>query len=61
MALTQYQDYLYWTNMEKQTIERANKTTGNNQTIVLEYVDNVMDLLIFHGSRQSGMLCILFK
>lgn len=54
MALTQYQDYLYWTNLEKQTIEKANKTTGNNRTIVLEYVDNVMDLLIYHGSRQSG-------
>lgn len=54
MALTQYQDYLYWTDWEKKTIEKANKTDGKNRTIVQDYVDNVMDLLIFHHSRQSG-------
>ncbi|KAH3884133.1 hypothetical protein DPMN_008105 [Dreissena polymorpha] len=54
MALTQYQDYLYWTDWETHTIEKANKTSGSNRTMVLEDLDKVMDLLVFHHSRQSG-------
>lgn len=52
MALTQYADQLFWTDWEERRIEKVNKTTGGNRTIV--YEDKVMDLLVFHHSRQSG-------
>ena len=52
-ALTQYQDFLYWTDWGTRTIERANKTSGQNKTTV-QNEDSITDLLVFHHSRQSG-------
>lgn len=54
LALTQYQDFLYWADMQMNRIERVNKSTGLNRTVVQSTLDNVMDILIFHHSRQSG-------
>ena len=54
MALTQYQDFLYWADWELKSIEKANKTSGRNRTTVQSNLDNVMDILVFHHSRQSG-------
>lgn len=53
-SLTQYQDYIYWTDWETKTIERANKTTGSNRTRIQEKLDFIMDILVFHQSRQAG-------
>ncbi|CAH1258892.1 LRP6 [Branchiostoma lanceolatum] len=56
-GLTQYQDYVYWTDWNTRSIERANKTTGENRTRIqgsLDYVMDIMDILVFHSSRQSG-------
>ena len=53
-GLTQYEDYIYWTDWKTESIERCNKTNGQNRTRVQEQLDYVMDLLVFHASRQSG-------
>ncbi|XP_055136598.1 low-density lipoprotein receptor-related protein 6 isoform X8 [Symphalangus syndactylus] len=53
-GLTQYQDYIYWTDWSRRSIERANKTSGQNRTIIQGHLDYVMDILVFHSSRQSG-------
>ncbi len=53
-GLTQYEDFLYWTDLKTNSIERCNKTTGQNRTRIQEKMDFVMDLLVFHVSRQSG-------
>uniref|UniRef100_A0A673HZI1 EGF-like domain-containing protein n=1 Tax=Sinocyclocheilus rhinocerous TaxID=307959 RepID=A0A673HZI1_9TELE len=53
-GLTQYQDYIYWTDWSQRSIERANKTSGQNRTIIQGHLDYVMDILVFHSSRQSG-------
>ena len=55
-GLTQYQDYLYWTDWEKQTIEKANKTNGLNRTTIQDNLEYIMDISVFHASRQSGMM-----
>ena len=54
MALTQYQDFLYWADWELKSIEKANKTSGKNRTTVQYNLDKVMDILVFHHSRQAG-------
>ncbi|XP_048242332.1 low-density lipoprotein receptor-related protein 6-like isoform X1 [Haliotis rufescens] len=54
MGLTQYQDFVYWTDVKRQTIERANKSSGDNRTKIQQGVEFVMDILVFHASRQSG-------
>ncbi|XP_074659791.1 low-density lipoprotein receptor-related protein 6-like [Tubulanus polymorphus] len=53
-GLTQYDDYIFWTDWESKTIERANKTTGLNRTTIQTGVEYVMDILVFHASRQYG-------
>nr|AVT42511.1 Wnt co-receptor arrow [Lithobius atkinsoni] len=53
-GLTQYQDCIYWADWTTQSIERANKTTGENRTRIQGQLDRIMDLLVFHASRQAG-------
>lgn len=53
-GLTQYQDYIYWTDWSQRSIERANKTSGQNRTVIQGHLDYVMDILVFHSSRQGG-------
>lgn len=35
-GLTQYQDFIYWTDFNLRSIERADKRTGQNRTVVLQ-------------------------
>ena len=53
-GLSQYQDFVYWTDFNLKTIERVNKTNGLNRTVIQSDVNLVMDILVFHTSRQSG-------
>ena len=57
-ALTQYKDYIYWTDHELNSIYRANKTNGLDQTKIKSHPDYITDILVFHSSRQEG-LCII--
>ncbi|XP_016358831.1 LOW QUALITY PROTEIN: low-density lipoprotein receptor-related protein 6-like [Sinocyclocheilus anshuiensis] len=42
-GLTQYQDYIYWTDWSQRSIERANKTSGQNRTVIQGHLDYVID------------------
>ncbi|XP_046394159.1 low-density lipoprotein receptor-related protein 6 [Ischnura elegans] len=53
-GLTQYQDYIYWTDWYTGDIERANKTSGDNRTKIHSKLEYITDILVFHNSRQSG-------
>ena len=57
-ALTQFEDYIYWTDWKKESIERANKTTGKNRTTIQTRVDSVYDIQVYHASRQEGMTTV---
>ena len=61
MALTQYEGQLYWSDWASKTIEKANKTDGAMQTVIQMDVDNVMDIAVYHHSRQSGNVMVLVK
>lgn len=37
-GLTQYQDFIYWTDFNLRSIERADKRTGLNRTVVLQVI-----------------------
>ncbi|XP_039594902.1 low-density lipoprotein receptor-related protein 5 isoform X2 [Polypterus senegalus] len=54
-GLTQYRDYIYWTDWNLRSIERADKTNGQNRTVIQGHLDYVMDILVFHSSRQDGL------
>ncbi|XP_068671649.1 low-density lipoprotein receptor-related protein 6-like [Montipora foliosa] len=51
-ALTQFKDYIYYADLS--TIYRANKTNGSDRTRIESNIDVIMDLLVFHSSRQEG-------
>ncbi|XP_055796432.1 low-density lipoprotein receptor-related protein 5-like isoform X1 [Salvelinus fontinalis] len=53
-GLTQYRDYIYWTDWNLRSIERADKRSGLNRTMVQGHLEYVMDILVFHSSRQDG-------
>ncbi|XP_068117072.1 low-density lipoprotein receptor-related protein 5 [Hyperolius riggenbachi] len=53
-GLTQYSDYIYWTDWNQHSIERADKVNGKNRTLIQGRLDFVMDILVFHSSRQDG-------
>ncbi|XP_054717262.1 low-density lipoprotein receptor-related protein 6-like [Uloborus diversus] len=53
-SLTIYEDFMYWTDWKTNSINRANKTSGGNITVIQRNLDHVMDVLVFHTSRQSG-------
>ncbi|XP_007943117.1 low-density lipoprotein receptor-related protein 5 [Orycteropus afer afer] len=54
-GLTQYSDYIYWTDWNLHSIERADKASGRNRTLIQGHLDFVMDILVFHSSRQDGL------
>ncbi|KAB0404642.1 hypothetical protein E2I00_000650 [Balaenoptera physalus] len=45
-GLTQYSDYIYWTDWNLHSIERADKTSGRNRTLIQGHLDFVMDILV---------------
>uniref|UniRef100_A0A4W3J4X2 Low-density lipoprotein receptor-related protein n=1 Tax=Callorhinchus milii TaxID=7868 RepID=A0A4W3J4X2_CALMI len=53
-GLTQYRDYIYWTDWNLRSIQRADKINGQNRTLIQGHLDYVMDILVFHSSRQDG-------
>lgn len=54
VALTQYEEFIYWTDHGTRSIERALKTSGHNRTRLLGQLKYTDDILVFHASRQSG-------
>lgn len=51
-ALTLFEDYVYWTDWETKSINRAHKTTGTNKTLLISTLHRPMDLHVFHALRQ---------
>ena len=51
-ALTQFKDYIYYAGLS--TIYRANKTNGLGRKRIESNSDVIMDILVFHRSRQEG-------
>ena len=53
-ALTQYKDYIYWADWRLSSIYRANKSNGMDRTQIKGNIDFIVDILVFHSSRQEG-------
>ena len=56
LGITLYRDDVFWADLQQKTIERAHKYSGMNRTTMHTNVENVVDILIFHDSRQAGMV-----
>ncbi|XP_021351873.1 prolow-density lipoprotein receptor-related protein 1-like isoform X3 [Mizuhopecten yessoensis] len=54
-ALTTFMNYIYWTDWEKGSIERAEKFTGKNRSTVAVVIHRLMDIQVYHKMRQVEM------
>ena len=57
-ALTLFKDYIYWADWKQSSIYRANKTNGLERTSIKGNIHFIMDILVFHSSRQEGLYMI---
>jgi low density lipoprotein receptor-related protein 5/6 len=53
-CLTQYKDFVYWGDQQEGSITRASKYNGENRTMIEGNIGYIMDMKIFHNSRQVG-------
>uniref|UniRef100_A0A671LXS9 Low-density lipoprotein receptor-related protein 6-like n=1 Tax=Sinocyclocheilus anshuiensis TaxID=1608454 RepID=A0A671LXS9_9TELE len=60
-GLTQYQDYIYWTDWSQRSIERANKTSGQNRTVIQGHLDYVIDWVGLHQTCHNNALVRLSR
>ncbi|KAM9759324.1 low-density lipoprotein receptor-related protein 1-like isoform 2-T2 [Menidia menidia] len=51
-AMTLFEEYIYWTDWETKSINRAHKTLGKNKTMLISTLHRPMDIHIFHPYRQ---------
>ena len=52
-SIAVFEDYIYWTDWTKESIERADKFTGSNQTTILSGVSDAMDVIVVNPLRQA--------
>ncbi|XP_050433383.1 low-density lipoprotein receptor-related protein 1 isoform X2 [Adelges cooleyi] len=51
-AITLYENDIYWTDWRSNSVNRANKWTGSNVTVVQHTVTQPFDVKVLHPSRQ---------
>uniref|UniRef100_A0A3B3DWZ7 EGF-like domain-containing protein n=1 Tax=Oryzias melastigma TaxID=30732 RepID=A0A3B3DWZ7_ORYME len=51
-AMTMFEEYIYWTDWETKSINRAHKTLGTNKTMLISTLHRPMDIHIYHPYRQ---------
>lgn len=51
-AMTLFEEYIYWTDWETKSINRAHKTLGTNKTTLISTLHRPMDIHIYHTYRQ---------
>jgi len=51
-AMTLFEEFIYWTDWETKSINRAHKTLGTNKTMLISTLHRPMDIHIYHPSRQ---------
>lgn len=59
-ALTLFQNYMYWTDWEhhRGSINKANKFTGEERSVLQESLYSPMDIHVYHQQRQpAGRSC----
>lgn len=51
-AMTLFEEYIYWTDWETKSINRAHKSMGTNKTTLISTLHRPMDIHIYHPYRQ---------
>lgn len=53
-GLTLHGDKIYWTDWQSKSIESADKLTGLGRSTLVDNLENLMDIHMFHRHREAG-------
>ncbi len=53
-AITVFEDFIYWTDWEKSSVERAHKYTGLQRKTIGSTIHRPMDIQVYHPFRQRS-------
>jgi low density lipoprotein receptor-related protein 5/6 len=53
-SLTVFHDFIYWSDWNTGTVEKAHKITGQNRSLIHSNLEYVTSVIAFHSSRQTG-------
>lgn len=51
-SLTLFEDFLYWSDQKRRTLNRAHKTSGERRVELLSSWQTIRDIKIYHPLRQ---------
>lgn len=51
-AIALFEDWMYWSDWNHMTIERAHKYTGDNHSVLVNVTHRPMDVHIYHPLKQ---------
>ncbi|XP_041434027.1 low-density lipoprotein receptor-related protein 1B-like [Xenopus laevis] len=55
IALTLFEDYIYWTDGKTKSLNRAHKTSGENKASLINSWHAILDIEIYHAYRQPDV------
>ncbi|XP_069812693.1 low-density lipoprotein receptor-related protein 1B-like, partial [Dendropsophus ebraccatus] len=55
IALTLFEDYIYWTDGKTKSLSRAHKTSGADKTLLLNSWHTISDIEVYHAYRQPDV------
>ncbi|XP_062904698.1 low-density lipoprotein receptor-related protein 1-like isoform X1 [Mobula hypostoma] len=55
LAVTLFEDYIYWTDWKTKSVSRAHKTTGLNKISLISSWHQIMDIQVYHPHRQPDV------
>ncbi|KAJ8282634.1 hypothetical protein COCON_G00051530 [Conger conger] len=55
VGLTLFEDYIYWTDGKSKSLNRAHKTTGDQQVELLSTWQTITDIKVYHPFRQPDV------
>lgn len=53
-GLTLHKEKIYWTDWQSKSIESADRLTGLGRSTLVDNLENLMDIHMFHRHREAG-------
>lgn len=53
-GITVYNSYVYWTDWQQKSVERADKLSGGHRQVIADNIDYLMEIKMVTPSRETG-------
>ena len=58
-GITVYNSFVYWTDWQQKSVERADKLSGGHRQVIAENIDYLMEIKMVTPSRETGELAAI--